>query len=109
MAPETICAVAYMSGLSVSAAERLFDGPEADLLLVVGKAQGWSWRTIRAMLRLRRPSPTAANLKRAQEVYDELSSATAQRVVHFLKVREASERRAAEEAADRRQVRTKVK
>ena len=104
---ETICSVAYVVGFSVTAAERLFDASEADLLLVVGKSQGWSWRTLRAMLRLRNPSVSASILRRAQETYDGLSATTSQRVVQFLKAREAAERRSAEEAAVRRQIRTK--
>jgi hypothetical protein len=48
-------------------------------------------------------------MRRAQEIYDQLAPATAQRVVHFLKVREEAERRAAEDAAARRQVRSNVK
>jgi hypothetical protein len=102
---ETICAISYMVGLSVSAAERLFDGGESDLLLVIGKAQGWSWRTLRAMLKLRSPSPSPQALRRAQDSFDQLSDTTSQRVVQFLKAREAAERRSAEEAAVRRQVR----
>ena len=103
---ETICALAYLIGLSVTAAERLFDGPETDLLLVVGKSQGWSWRLVRALLRLRSPTPSAHTLRRAQETYDGLSPSTSQRVVHFLKAREAAERRSAEQAAARRQIRS---
>lgn len=104
---ETVCAIAYTIGLSVSATERLFEGSEADLLLVIGKSQEWSWRTLRAMLRLRSPAPSAQILRRAQETYDQLSMTTSQRVVQFLKAREAAERRSAEEAAVRRQIRTK--
>jgi uncharacterized protein (DUF2336 family) len=102
---ETVCAIAYLIGLSVTAAERLFEGPEADLLLVVGKSQGWNWRTTRGLLRLRSPAPSAHALRRAQETYDDLASDTSQRVVHFLKAREAAERRSAEQAAARRQIR----
>lgn len=105
---ETICAIAYAIGLSVSAAERLFEGSEADLLLVVGKSQDWSWRTLRAMLNLRSPAPSAHSLRRAQETYDQLSPSTSQRVVHFLKAREAAERRSAEDVAARRQIRGKA-
>jgi uncharacterized protein (DUF2336 family) len=105
---ETICASAYATGLSVSAAERLFEGSEADLLLVVAKSQGWSWRTVRAMLKLRSPAPSTHGLRRAQESYDQLSSGTSQRVVHFLKAREAAERRSAEDVAARRQIRGKA-
>lgn len=105
---ETVCAIAYMIGLSVSATERLFEGSEADLLLVIGKSQGWSWRTVRGMLRLRSPAPSAHDLQRGQETYDQLSTTTSQRVVQFLKAREAAERRSAEEAAVRRQIRRKT-
>jgi hypothetical protein len=107
---ETVCAVAVVVGLSIAASERLFDGSETDLLLVVGKSQGWAWRTLRSLLQLRGPQAASPqNLRRAQEVYDQLAPATAQRVVHFLKVREEAERRAAEEAAAKRQVRSNVK
>jgi uncharacterized protein (DUF2336 family) len=104
---ETVCAIAYVLGLSVSATERLFERSEADLLLVIGRSQGWSWRTLRAMLKLRSPTPSAQDLRRAQETYDGLSPTTSQRVVQFLKAREAAERRSAEEAAVRRQIRTR--
>jgi uncharacterized protein (DUF2336 family) len=104
---ETVCGIAYQIGLSIPAAERLFDGPEADLLLVVGKAQGWSWRTVRALLRLRVDASSVNDLRRAQETYDSLSENTSQRVVHFLKAREAAERRSAEQVAARRQIRRK--
>jgi hypothetical protein len=104
---ETVCGIAYQIGLSIPAAERLFDGPELDLLLVVGKAQGWSWRTVRALLRLRVDASSANDLRRAQETYDSLSENTSQRVVHFLKAREAAERRSAEQVAARRQIRRK--
>jgi uncharacterized protein (DUF2336 family) len=106
---ETICAISYLIGLSVSTAERLFEGSEADLLLVIGRSQGWSWRSLRALLKLRSPLPSAQGLKRAQDTYDQLSPTTAQRVVQFLKVREASERRSAKEVATRRQIRSKVR
>jgi uncharacterized protein (DUF2336 family) len=104
---ETVCAIAFMMGLSASAVEGLFEGEKADLLLVVGKSQGWSWRTLRTMLQLRHPAPSPQSLRQAQETYEGLSTATSQRVVQFLKAREAAERRSAEEAAVRRQIRGK--
>ena len=105
---EAVCALAYLAGLSVTAGERLFEGPEADLLLVVGKSQGWTWRTVRTLLGLRSPALDGRSLRRTQETYDGLSPGTSQRVVHFLKAREAAERRSAEEAAARRHIRSKA-
>jgi uncharacterized protein (DUF2336 family) len=104
---ETVCGTAYRVGLSIAATERLFEGAEADLLLVIGKSQGWSWRTVRALLGLRTPPLSAKSLGRAQETYDGLSPTTSQRVVHFLKAREATERRSAEQTAARRHIRRK--
>jgi hypothetical protein len=90
--------------------ERLFVGPEADLLLVVGKAHGWGWATMRTLLKLRDADQAAPHLlKRAEDTYEGLASATAQRVVQFIRVREASQRQAAEAAATRRQIRSKTR
>jgi uncharacterized protein (DUF2336 family) len=104
---DAVCAIASLVGLSVPTAERLFSTSETDLLLVVGKSQDWVWPTVRALVKLRdRPEATPARLKRTFETYEQLSRSTAQRVVHFLKVRESAKKQAAEAAA-RRQIRAK--
>lgn len=106
---EAVCALSYLAGLSIPAVERLFKDGEAELLLVVGRAQGWNWPTVRALLGLRGPDMAQPHqLKRAFDTFDQLNPTTAQRVVHFLKVREATQKRAAEAAANR-QIRSKVK
>ncbi len=51
-----------------------------------------SWRTVRTLLRLRDPSLTERHhFRRAEETFDGLASATAARVLHFLKVRETAD------------------
>lgn len=106
----TICAISQMVGLSLSAIERLFSEEEADLLLVIGKAQGWDWPTLRSLVGLRKGRPLAAHqLKRIRTAYDELSPAAAQRIVRVMREREASQKQAAQAAAERRQIRSKVK
>ncbi|WP_375460864.1 DUF2336 domain-containing protein [uncultured Enterovirga sp.] len=88
---ETISAVASLAGLSIGCVERIIEEPDNDLLLVIGKARGWSWRTVRTLLRLRDPNLSERHhFRRAEETFDTLASATASRVVHFLKVRETS-------------------
>lgn len=104
---KSVCAIAAMVGVSVPTAERLFSTAETDLLLVVGKSQDWVWPTVRALVKLRdKAEATPARLNKTVTTYEELSRSTAQRVVHFLKVREAAQKQAAETAA-RRQIRTK--
>lgn len=106
---EAVCALSFMAGLSLSAAERLFRETEAELLLVVGRAQGFAWPTMRALIGLRGPAASQPHhLKRAFDTFDQLNPTTAQRVVHFLKVREATQKRAAEAAASR-QIRSNVR
>ncbi|TVR10224.1 MAG: DUF2336 domain-containing protein [Salinarimonadaceae bacterium] len=104
-----ICAVARMSDLSLSATERLFEEGDSELLLVVARAGDWSWGTVRELLRLRGAEAAQPHaLKRARDAFEKLKPATAQRVLHFLKAREASQKRALEAAADR-QMREKVR
>jgi uncharacterized protein (DUF2336 family) len=106
---ETVCAIASLVGLSIPAAARIFGSSDPDLLLVVGKSQDWVWPTVRALVKLRdNAEATPARLKRIFETYEQLSRKTAQRVVHFLKVRETAQKEAAETAA-RRQLRSKLR
>jgi Uncharacterised protein conserved in bacteria (DUF2336) len=89
---ETICALASCVELSLSAAERLFTMADSDLLLVVGKAQGWSWTTIQLLLRLRDPDTLLPhNAKRLAETYEDLAPKTAEGVLRFLRQRERAE------------------
>lgn len=88
---ETIAALASLTGLSFACIERIFEERDNDLLLVIGKARGWSWRTVRTLLRLRDPALSERHhFRRAEETFDALASATAGRVLHFLKVRETA-------------------
>lgn len=104
-----VCAVARMADLSLSSTERLFDEGDAELLLVVARASDWAWSTVRGLLRLRGEDAAQPHaMKRAKETFEKLKPATAQRVLHFLKAREASQKRALEAAAAR-QVREKVR
>ncbi len=106
---ECVCAISAMAELSLNASERLFRETEAELLLVVARAQEWAWPTGRNMIKLRGEGADQPHLvKRAHDTFSQLKPTTAQRVVHFLKVREASQKRAAEMAASR-QVRSNVR
>ncbi|HEY8383882.1 MAG TPA: DUF2336 domain-containing protein [Microvirga sp.] len=93
---ETICAVAACAGLSLQAAERLFTLVDSDLILIVSKAQGWSWSTVRTLLKLRDPEAGLPhNLKRHAETYAGLADKTAQRVLRMMRRRDREERDAA--------------
>lgn len=102
-ADEAICAISFAADLGLPTAERLFKAGDSELLVVVARAQGWAFGTLEPLLKLREPeSATAPHaLKRARDAFEQLRPQTAQRVVQFLKAREASQKRAAEAAAQR--------
>ena len=88
---ETICALAEMTGLSIGGVERVFQERENDLLIVIGRARGWMWATVRSLLRLRDPALQEHHqFRRAEETFGTMAAPTAQRVLHFLRVRETA-------------------
>lgn len=88
---ETICALAEMTGLSIGGVERVFQERENDLLIVMGRARGWMWATVRSLLRLRDPALQEHHqFRRAEETFGTMAAPTAQRVLHFLRVRETA-------------------
>lgn len=88
---QALGALATLTGLAPDCIDRIFEERDNDLLLVIGKARGWSWGTVRLLLQLRDPRLSERHhFRRAEETFDGLATATAQRVLHFLKVREAT-------------------
>lgn len=86
---EAIAAIASLAALPLPAVARIFEERDNELLIVVGKAGGWSWRTVRALLRLRDPALTERHhFRRAEETFDRLASSNARRVLHVLRLRE---------------------
>lgn len=98
-----ICAVSFAAELELPTAERLFKAGDSELLVVVARARGWSFKTLEPLLALRGDGGAPPHVvKRARDAFEQLRPKTAERVVQFLKAREISQRRAAEAAAQRR-------
>lgn len=86
-----ICAVAVLARLPLAGAERALFGADRDSVLILGRALGWSWMTVRAVMSLRSVEDTLPHiLDKAQQNYSALSLPTAQRVLRFLQIREQS-------------------
>jgi uncharacterized protein (DUF2336 family) len=86
---ETICAVAELAELPLVRVEQVFDDRQSDLLIVIGRARNWPWRTVRTLLRLRDPSLSERHaLRRAQGVFDGLAVATAGRVLQVMRTQD---------------------
>ncbi|NJO54573.1 MAG: DUF2336 domain-containing protein [Bacteroidales bacterium] len=86
---ETLVALAELTGVPLEVAERLLLGTRPDPVLILGKAVGFSWPTVRAVI-LARPTAeelSAAAMEKALSHFECLSLQTAQRVVRFWQVR----------------------
>jgi hypothetical protein len=67
------------------------NGERADPVLILARAVGFSWPTVRAVLNARpgaKPSPQTLDV--ARENFDRLTATTAQRVVRFWQVRQGT-------------------
>jgi hypothetical protein len=76
----------------IDTVERLMLGERPDPVLILGKASGFSWQTVRTAI-LVRPGAKASTqaLEAAHANFERLLPATAQRVTRFWQVRQAIE------------------
>ena len=86
---ETVVALAALSKVPLSIADRLMTGERPDPVLILCKAAGMGWPTVRAVITVqpdgKAPSPLGIDAAFAN--YDQLSPSTARRVVRFWQVR----------------------
>jgi uncharacterized protein (DUF2336 family) len=87
---ETVAALSLLCGVPIETADRLMAGDRPDPILILCKASGYGWTTVRAII-LSRPTvkgTSSAALDSAFANFDKLSPSTAQRVVRFWQVRQ---------------------
>jgi uncharacterized protein (DUF2336 family) len=88
--PETIAALAAMTGVKIATLDRLIAGDRYDPILIAGKSLGLEWATVRALILLRLgPNRTTspADIENARVNFARLMPSTAERVVGFWKTR----------------------
>lgn len=86
---ETVAALAAISGLTISAVEQAVSG-KRDSLLILGRALGLEWGTVKALLALRLAPGrmlSATDVEVARVGFERLALATAQRMMKFWKER----------------------
>jgi hypothetical protein len=88
---ETIAALAIVSTVPVEVVDRLINGERADPVLILARAAGFGWPTVRAIIGARPGAkPSSPMLDAAFENFERLTPATAQRVVRFWQVRQGT-------------------
>ncbi len=88
---ETIAALSTLCAVPVEVVDRLMNGERADPVLILARAVGFSWPTVKAVLNARpgaKPSPQTLDV--ARENFERLTATTAQRVVRFWQVRQGT-------------------
>jgi uncharacterized protein (DUF2336 family) len=87
---ETVVALAAISGLLIATVEQIVCGPKRDSVLILGRALGLEWATVRTFLPLRLAAgrtPSPADLEEARVGFERLALTTAQRMLKFWKDR----------------------
>jgi len=88
---ETIAALATLCAVPVEVVDRLMSGERADPMLILARAAGFGWPTVREIISARPGAKVSISaLDAAFENFERLSPATAQRVVRFWQVRQGA-------------------
>ena len=90
---ETVAALSAMSGVQIATLDRLMSGVRHDPVLIVGKAIGLQWATVRALILLRLgPTRIAspADIESVRSNFARLMPATAERVLSFWRTRQSA-------------------
>jgi uncharacterized protein (DUF2336 family) len=90
---ESVAALSAMSGVKIATLDNLISGDRHDPILIVGKALGLEWATVRALVLLRLgpnrvPSPT--DIEGLRVNFARLMPSTAERVVGFWQTRQSA-------------------
>jgi uncharacterized protein (DUF2336 family) len=88
---ETIAGLATLCAVPVEVVDRLMNGDRADPVLILARAAGFGWPTVKVVLNARpggKPAPQTLDV--ARENFERLTVTTAQRVVRFWQVRQGT-------------------
>jgi uncharacterized protein (DUF2336 family) len=88
---ESIAALSAMSGVNIATLDRLIAGDRHDPILILGKAIGLEWASVRALILLRLGAnrvPSPADIESARVNFARLMPATAERVMGFWRTRQ---------------------
>jgi uncharacterized protein (DUF2336 family) len=89
---EAVAALSALSGAQIATIDRVMMRDRADSVLILGRASGLKWATVRALIVLRLgPGRAASNtdIEEARLNFERLAASTAQRVVTFWQTRQS--------------------
>jgi uncharacterized protein (DUF2336 family) len=90
---ETVAALSALSGVPIAAVDRLMAGDRNDPVLIIAKAIGLEWPTVRALILLRlgpARMPASADIENVRTNFMRLMPSTAERVVSFWQTKQSA-------------------
>jgi uncharacterized protein (DUF2336 family) len=90
---ECVAALSAMSATRIATIDRLLSGDRHDPILILGRATGLEWATVRALIVLRLGPgrvPSATDIEQARLNFERLAPSTAQRVLGFWQTRQSA-------------------
>ena len=90
---QAIAALSALSGVQIATIDRVMIRDRADSILILGRASGLKWATVRALIVLRLGpgrAASATDLEEARLNFERLAATTAQRVVNFWQTRQSA-------------------
>jgi hypothetical protein len=88
---ECVAALSAMSAIRLATIDRLVMGDRHDPILILGRAVGLEWATVRALIMLRLDPgrvPSATDIEEVRLNFERLGASTAQRVLGFWRTRQ---------------------
>jgi uncharacterized protein (DUF2336 family) len=80
---ETVASLSALARLPIAMSERIIQAERLDPLLIVGRAIGVEWPTLRALIMLRAGRMEGPKLEEARANFERLSGSSAERVLRF--------------------------
>ena len=90
---ECVAALSAMSAVRIATIDRVIMGDRHDPILILGRAVGLEWATVRALIVLRLGPgrvPSATDIEEARLNFERLAASTAQRVLSFWQTRQSA-------------------
>lgn len=90
---ECVAALSALSAARIATIDRLLMGERHDPILILGRAIGLEWATVRALIVLRLGPgrvPSATDIEEARLNFERLAASTAQRVLSFWQTRQSA-------------------
>ena len=92
---ETVVILSLITEMPIEVFDRVMNDVRSDPLLIIARAAGFKWQTLRSLIQLQRPDVPEVTLLEVHEDFKKLSLPTAERAFRFWQIRNAGTREVA--------------